>query len=92
MIGECSGCVFYVPLNTKDPYTGSCHRRAPQPVSNVHAMALRLLADIHWKLYDGKETNFSEGMKFEDDHGDWINWPSVDDTDGCGDFNAKEAA
>lgn len=89
MIGKCGACAYFVPGNADDPYTGSCHRRAPGATANVHAMILRLLADLHFKAFDGKDTNLSDGMKFEGDQPDWQNWPCVDDTDGCGDFSPR---
>lgn len=82
----CEKCRYYRAPFSRDH--GTCHRRAPSPFQNHHLMALKLLADIHWRLFRGEETNFSEGMEFESLQPEQTNWPTVDSDDSCGEFTA----
>ena len=85
---ECSDCVFFVPMRS-DPENGFCHRNAPVPSAELDRMLLKLLADIHWKIFDEKDTELSSGMEFESLQPEQQSWPCVDAKDFCGEFKRK---
>jgi hypothetical protein len=83
---QCRNCRYF-DRATVDSESGYCKRRAPQAGLHVHHMMLKLLADLHYKTFDG-DTALSEGMSIEGTDPSYAEWPYVDDIDGCGEFEA----
>lgn len=84
---QCGNCRYF-DRELGGSESGYCKRRAPQAGLYVHRMILKLLADLHYKKFDG-DTALSDGMDVEGTDPSYAEWPYVDDIDWCGEFFEK---